>query len=68
MVTGGLMRARMGGHWWSYENQRVNPFCQNFSKSKFWVLVGKFFLLIKKMSKMHTKLKKKFSEILSKFF
>ena len=23
MVTGGLMRARMGGHWWSYENQRV---------------------------------------------
>ena len=22
-VTGGLMRARMGGHWWSYENQRV---------------------------------------------
>ena len=24
MVTGGLMRARMGGHWWSYENQRVN--------------------------------------------
>ena len=32
MVTGGLMRARMGGHWWSYENQRVKQLVvfQNF--------------------------------------
>ena len=43
----------------------LSQICQKFSKSKFWVLVGKIFFCLK-MSKMHKKLKKKFLTL--KFF
>ena len=29
------MRARMGGHWWSYENQRVNTDNYQIRKTKY---------------------------------
>gem|GEM_PF-5474789 len=35
------MRARMGGHWWSYENQRVN---MNYR----WAALKKRLFLMKK--------------------